>query len=174
MEKILLCTFNKDSINSFNIGLEDYIVVDAVFSEFNYLEIISKEKPTAIIIIDNSINNFVLLSRILSENISLILISRVNNYRCFDNIYNYHYVSDLDFSKSFLDNIIKSDKHINELNIKINDLKNDIEEIKLCQKAKRKLINKGMSEEDAHKYITKYSMNDRITKMETAKKILND
>jgi AmiR/NasT family two-component response regulator len=31
-----------------------------------------------------------------------------------------------------------------------------------------------MSEEDAHKYITKYSMEHRITKMETAKKILND
>ncbi|MCR5786888.1 MAG: ANTAR domain-containing protein [Acholeplasmatales bacterium] len=49
-----------------------------------------------------------------------------------------------------------------------------MEENRLVQRAKRYLISKGMSEEDAHKYIIDYSMKNRITKMETAREILND
>lgn len=51
-------------------------------------------------------------------------------------------------------------------------LKRKISEMKIIDRAKCLLIqHEGMSEEDAHRYIEKYSMNNRMTRGETARAI---
>ena len=45
-------------------------------------------------------------------------------------------------------------------------------EIRIVNKAKWNLIEKGMTEEDAHKYIERLAMNERITRKEAAEKVL--
>jgi response regulator NasT len=64
-------------------------------------------------------------------------------------------------------------KKISRLTNKNKELAEQIEIIKLVERAKLSLIEKeGMSEEDAHKYIERSAMDNRITKKEAASRIL--
>lgn len=61
---------------------------------------------------------------------------------------------------------------IDKTSDELNKYKEKIEEHKFVNKAKLYLMNKGMSEDEAYKYILKYAMDERISKLEVSKIIL--
>lgn len=61
---------------------------------------------------------------------------------------------------------------IDKINDELNIYKEKVEETKLVNKAKVYLIKGGMTEDEAYKFILNQAMNERIAKIEVAKKIL--
>ena len=66
----------------------------------------------------------------------------------------------------------KYSNQIKELNIENTKLNKKVEENFLLNKCKRALIKKGFSEDEAHKYILKYAMNNHIDKIEACNRLL--
>ncbi|MCK4552004.1 MAG: hypothetical protein KAU02_03730 [Tenericutes bacterium] len=60
-------------------------------------------------------------------------------------------------------------KELSDENFKLNK---SLEEIKLMSACKKKLIKKGLSEDEAHKYILKYAMDNNLDKIETCNRLL--
>jgi AmiR/NasT family two-component response regulator len=58
------------------------------------------------------------------------------------------------------------------LNIENTKLNIKVEENFLLNKCKRTLIKNGFSEEEAHKYILKYAMDNHINKIEACNRLL--
>ena len=61
---------------------------------------------------------------------------------------------------------------IDKINDELNIYKEKVEETKLVNKAKVYLIKGGMTEDEAYKFILNQAMDERIAKIEVAKKIL--
>jgi hypothetical protein len=80
----------------------------------------------------------------------------------------------LDYLKEFFDIIVKDYKVIKRLNDSISSYKDAEEEARLVKRAKLRLMEQGMSEEESYKYILKTAMQKRITKKELALAILHE
>jgi hypothetical protein len=130
-----------------------------------------------IIIVSNNYDDYILLSKLVSTNKLIIYIKNkeidLNGLKDLDNFYIFNKL-DLDNILTYLNIIYKDFLIINSLKLKIEKYKEREEENRLVKKAKLYLMEKGMSEEEAYKYIIDYSMKKRITKKETSLKILNE
>ena len=74
---------------------------------------------------------------------------------------------------SSLDMIIQSERRVNKLKKQVEVLEHKIEERKIIDKAKRKLMKvKDIEEDEAFRYIQKSAMDKRISALEIAEKIL--
>ncbi len=112
-----------------------------------------------------------------------LLVVYINNTMSIGHLYNV--VSDIYFAHvndtrldielpMVLHNSIKFIKHISRIELENKDLKNQLETIKLINKAKRILIKKGLTEEESHQFIQKKSMNMRLTKKEFVNLIIEN
>lgn len=68
----------------------------------------------------------------------------------------------------------KFNKRIKELESQNKELSEKLEESRLMSKCKRLLMSVGRSEEEAHKYIVKYAMDNQINKIDACKRLLNE
>ncbi|XFA98424.1 hypothetical protein ACAG96_06030 [Candidatus Izemoplasma sp. B36] len=68
----------------------------------------------------------------------------------------------------------KYSKQINQLSKENKKLSKKIEENTIINNCKRFLIKKGLSEEEAHKHILQYAMNNHIDKIEACNRLLTD
>ncbi|MBI9009970.1 MAG: ANTAR domain-containing protein [Tenericutes bacterium] len=76
---------------------------------------------------------------------------------------------ELPFSIALLE---KYNLQIKELSIENTKLNKKLEENTLINKCKRLLINNGMTEDEAHKHILKFAMDNHIDKMEACNRLL--
>lgn len=67
----------------------------------------------------------------------------------------------------------KFNNRIKELEIVNRDLSTKLDEINFMNKCKRFLMSNGYTENDAHKYIVKYAMDNQINKIEACKSLLD-
>jgi len=177
MEKILLSISDKEIERKLNHNLSNnYYLINSYIDSYNYLSLINQHKAN-IIIISNDYNDYILLSKLASTNKLIIYIKNkeidLNGLKDLDNFYIFNKL-DLDNLLTYLNIIYKDFEIINSLKLKIENYKEREEENRLVKKAKLYLMDKGMSEDDAYKYIIDYSMKKRITKKETSLKILNE
>lgn len=68
----------------------------------------------------------------------------------------------------------KYSEKINRLVKENTKLLKQVEENKIFNKCKRELIKKGFSEDEAHKYILQFAMNNHIDKIEACNRLLTD
>jgi len=177
MEKILLSISDKEIERKLNHNLSNnYYLINSYIDSYNYLSLINQHKAN-IIIISSDYNDYILLSKLASTNKLIIYIKNkeidLNGLKDLDNFYIFNKL-DLDNLLTYLNIIYKDFEIINSLKLKIENYKEREEENRLVKKAKLYLMDRGMSEDDAYKYIIDYSMKKRITKKETSLKILNE
>lgn len=67
----------------------------------------------------------------------------------------------------------KYSAQITDLNKENRKLAKDLEELQLMNACKRKFIKDGYTEEEAHKYILKYAMDNHIEKIDACKSLLS-
>ncbi len=176
MENILLYIDNLELKNKIKRELgSNYHIVDTYIDEFNYIRLINQYKAGLIIVDYHSNDDYNLLSRLISSNLFVIYIQ--NNYTScnqLESVANFLSIDINNLNNDLVRFIFKRNKEINNLLDKINSYKNKEEEEKLLKKAKLKLMNSGMSEAQAYKYIVSEAMRERKLKKEIAKKILNE
>lgn len=73
----------------------------------------------------------------------------------------------INMHKKYVAQISKLDKDYKKLS-------NNLENINLMNKCKRMLMQKGLSENESHKHILKYAMDNHIDKYEACNRLLND
>ena len=177
MDKILLYT-TKDEIKR-KIVYElsrDYNIIDTYFDEFSYLNQINTHKPDCIIVSSSDVS-FITLSRLVSLDKLVILILDSNfNISGLNELDNFAYLdkNKMEYISDFVRLLIKDFKTIKRLKEKIEVLKEKEEEERLVKKAKLFLMKKGMSENEAYKYIIDQSMKKRMTKKSISLSILNE
>lgn len=66
----------------------------------------------------------------------------------------------------------KYSSQINNLNRENNELSKKLEENNVMNKCKRVLMKQGLSEDEAHKYILKYAMDNQIDRKEACNRLL--
>lgn len=120
-----------------------------------------------------------LFEKIIHTSILCIYISTKMEIGMMINLMQNPYFLMLDEKRSvFLDDYIKVAKnylhHIKMLEKQLDASRQENQAVDLIQKAKRALMDLGHSEEDAHRYILKVSMDERISKKVAAKKILDE
>ncbi len=176
MENILLYIDNLELKNKIKRELgSNYHIVDTYIDEFNYIRLINQYKAGLIIVDYHSNDDYNLLSRLISSNVFVIYIQ--NNYtscNMLESVANFLSIDINNLNNDLVRFIFKRNKEINNLLDKINSYKDKEEEEKLLKKAKLKLMNSGMSEAQAYKYIVSEAMRERKLKKEIAKKILNE
>ena len=153
-----------------NNNIKGDAITKVVRSSFN-------EYDALIFTYQNNIPNLpkVLEQIVLEKRVQVLYITNTLSighfYNLYDDLY-FHYVKEenmdiliprlLETSKKYIGNI----HQLQEENRRLND---ELELIKNTNKAKRILINKGLSEADAHRFIIDQSMSKRLSK----KKIVN-
>ena len=75
---------------------------------------------------------------------------------------------------SILNNSLKYLKEIEFYKNENNQIKEQFETLNIVNKAKRVLIKKGFTEAESHKFIQEKAMNLRISKIQTAKRIIEN
>ncbi len=66
----------------------------------------------------------------------------------------------------------KYNKQIKTLTDENSRLKIDLQELQLMSQCKRKLMQKGLNEDEAHKFILKYAMDNHLDKIEACNRLL--
>lgn len=177
MDKILLYTTNLEIKRKISYELKDsYYVCETYLDEYNYINQINTHKPDCIIVSSSDLS-FVTLSRLVSLNKLIILILDNDfNMSGFSELDNFFFVekNKLDSILDYVRLLIKNFKIILSLKEKIEALKEKEEEERLVKKAKLYLMKKGMSENEAYKYILDQSMKKRMTKKTISLYILNE
>ncbi len=177
MDKILVFGSNEEIDRKIKMVLSsNYEVFFTYVDIYNYTSQINRYKPNLILVL-SSTTSFNLLSKLISTNIAILLIrdSQFIIDECL-NLENFYYLDKnrMDFLYEIVKIIIKDNKNILSLKKKNEELKNKIEEDRLIKRAKLFLIEKGMSEEEAYKYIIQSSMQKRMPKKDICMRILNE
>jgi len=130
----------------------------------------------------NNIPNLskVLESIVLEQKIFVIYVNNTLSTGEFYNLLNNLYFSvineqnlEIEFS-SIINNSLKYIQEINYYKRDNDSLKNQLETIKLVNKAKTILMTKGFSEADSHKFIQRSAMDLRLSKKQTANLIIDN
>ena len=128
----------------------------------------------------NSIPNIpkVLEKIVFEKQISVIYITKTASigqfYNLLDDLY-FNFVQEYKMDLVLSTIIMNSRKYLKQIRyykLELDRVENDFETLKLNNKAKRILINKGLSEADSHKFIIKKSMEMRISKKKLANLII--
>lgn len=120
----------------------------------------------------NDIQNLpIVIERIILEKkITVIYVSNNPNVGYFYNVYNdlrFHMINEVTMEVELpvtLKLLSKYMTEINHLQKKSDDFKERYETLQLTNKAKRILMNKGLSEEESHQFIQRKSMDMRVSK----------
>ncbi len=174
MEKVLYY-LNNDLKNKIVKSLNDfYFLKETYFDKYNYNSVIVREKAD-IILVSSSYIDYELLLKLKGLN-KLIVIIKDNEFNIGQDIDLIYQIekNKLDYLKEFFDIIVKDYKVIKRLNDSISSYKDAEEEARLVKRAKLRLMEQGMSEEESYKYILKSAMQKRITKKELALAILRE
>jgi len=177
MDKILICTTNKELERVLTNELaNDFFISTSYIDQYNFYSVVNYNKPDIIICASEN-DDYLLLSKLVSigkliihiksSNIDLSGLTNLNNFYSFDN-------TQLNNILEYIKIINKDYKIIKSLENRIEKYKEKEEEARLVKKAKLKLIENGMTEDEAYSFIIKYSMEKRITKKETSLKILDN
>lgn len=140
----------------------------------------SRKINAEVVIVHSSFinNNYVLFDQLINNkrNLVIYLSSKFELGYLYSVIESprFYLLNDLKYQglNEILEIMEKNNAIIDKLEKKIDNLKDKVQEDKLVKQAKLLLINKGMTEEEAYKYILKKSMNERITKKQAAQKIM--
>ncbi len=130
----------------------------------------------------NNIPNLpkVLESIVLEQKIFVIYVNSTLSTGEFYNLLNNLYFSMINVQNmeieflSVLTNSLKYIREINAYKLKNEQLNNELNTIKLVNKAKNILISKGLSEADSHKFIQRKAMDLRLSKKQTANLIIEN
>ena len=141
-----------------------------------------KMYDTVIFTYKNNIPNLpkVLESIVLEQKIFVIYVNSTLSTGEFYNVLNNLYFSMINIQNleiefiSVLNNSLKYIREINSYKLKNEQLINELDTIKLVNKAKTVLISKGLSEADSHKFIQRKAMNLRLSKKQTANLIIEN
>lgn len=137
---------------------------------------------TVIFSYKNNIPNLpkVLESIVLEQKIFVVYVNNTLSTGEFYNVLNNLYFSvineqsfEIEFL-SILNNSLKFIKEINHYKAENKLLKNQLDTIKLVNKAKTILISKGLSEGESHKFIQRKAMDLRLSKKQTANLIIEN
>ena len=137
---------------------------------------------TVIFTYKNNIPNLpkVLESIVLEQKIFVIYVNNILSIGKFYNVLNDIYFSLINEHNieieliSVLENSLKYIKEINHYKAKNKKLKNELDTLKLVNKAKTNLISKGLNEAEAHKFIQRKAMDLRLSKKQTANLIIDN
>ena len=141
-----------------------------------------KMYDTVIFTYKNNIPNLpkVLESIVLEQKIFVIYVNSTLSTGEFYNVLNNLYFSMINIQNleiefiSVLNNSLKYIREINSYKLKNEQLINELDTIKLVNKAKTVLISKGLSEADSHKFIQRKAMDLRLSKKQTANLIIEN
>ena len=141
-----------------------------------------KMYDTVIFTYKNNIPNLpkVLESIVLEQKIFVIYVNSTLSTGEFYNLLNNLYFSMINVQNmeieflSVLTNSLKYIREINAYKLKNEQLNNELNTIKLVNKAKNILISKGLSEADSHKFIQRKAMDLRLSKKQTANLIIEN
>jgi len=130
----------------------------------------------------NNISNLpkVIESIVLEKKVLVIFINNTLSIGEFYNVINDLYFSVINEHNmeiellSVLNNSIKFINEINRLNLEKDRAVEELNTSNVVSKAKRRLILKGLSEADAHKFIQRKAMDLRLSKLETANLIIEN
>lgn len=176
MENILLYINDLENNNRLKRILgSNYHIINTYIDEFNYIKLVNQYKASMIIVDYHSLNDYNLLSRLISSNVFILYIQ--NDFTSCFQLESSPYFLSVDINNinnDLIRLVLKQNREINNLNDKINYYKDKEEELTLVKKAKLKLMKRGMSEDEAYKFIVNEAMSNRKTKKEIAKKILNE
>ncbi len=176
MDNILLYINDREIDNRIKRELgSNYHIINTYIDEFNYIKPINQYKAGLIIMDYHTLNDYNLLSNLIRSNIFVLYIQ--NNFTSYFQLESSAKFLSVDINNLNIDLIrfvFKQNKLLNDLNEKIDYYKEKEEEAVLVKKAKLLLMKKGMSEDNAYKYIVSEAMKERKTKKEIAKKILNE
>lgn len=70
--------------------------------------------------------------------------------------------------------LVALNDRVKKVQKKLQNLTEKMDELKLVSRAKIKLVEKGMSEEEAHEHIIREAMNSGLTKKQVAEEIIED
>ena len=141
-----------------------------------------KMYDTVIFTYKNNIPNLpkVLESIVLEQKIFVIYVNSTLSTGEFYNVLNNLYFSMINIQNleiefiSVLNNSLKYIREINSYKLKNEQLINELDTLKLVNKAKIVLISKGLSEADSHKFIQRKAMDLRLSKKQTANLIIEN
>ena len=115
---------------------------------------------------------------VLEKQISVIYVTNTASighfYNLIDDLY-FNYVQEHKIDLILSNIILHTRKYLKEISyykLELERVKSDLETINKTNKAKRLLMNKGLSEADSHKFIISKSMEMRISKKKLANLII--
>ena len=183
MNRIIIgCKNNVDYNNVISaLNKSDYSVFARAENSFELLRLVKQHDPDAIIIYDKLDNNLIYLDDVVSFfNLPVIIIDdeySQTQYYNFTNNARFYYLDKIGFDSSInvvLDLLIRANKDFRELDKKVKKLENENSSNKIVNRAKFYLIETHkLTEEQAHKFITKASMKARLPKASIAKRVLD-
>ncbi len=176
MDKILAYVKNEEIQRKLKKVSEDYDLIFTYFDEFNYISQINRHNPS-LIVLSSTDTSFLLLSKLLSSKKAILLIKDSDfNMSGLENLFNFNYVekNKLDNINDLIRIIIKDYKAIESLIIKVEKYKEASEEERLVKRAKLYLMKKGLTEDEAYKYILHKSMEKRVSKKVISLEVLNE
>jgi response regulator NasT len=130
----------------------------------------------------NNIQNLpkVIESIVLEKKILVIYINNTLSIGEFYNVMNDLYFSVINEQNleiellSVINNSVKYINEINRLNLEKDRVVEELKTINNVSKAKRSLMSKGFTEDEAHKFIQRKAMDLRLSKLETANLIIEN
>ncbi len=127
----------------------------------------------------NGLNSFI-ESVVLNKLATIFLVTtnvNSNVYRHLENSPNLMIIDESRMSFEIPLSILNYNKFnhiIKELESRNRELSEKLEETRLMNQCKRYLMSEGHTENQAHKYIVKYAMDNQINKIEACKRLLNE
>jgi response regulator NasT len=179
---ILVLTGHKVSFQLLKPRLVDYQLVNLSDNIVEVRKYITQRKPISIVVFDDIVNQqyVPLFANLLRQNIPIIYVFRKHTpiiqqfigepfFKTISNQQVFSSISDT------LQLLITFSSHVTKLENENSKLKKKTEMIKVVNDAKIFLIEqRGMSEEESYRHIQKIAMDQRLSKVQAAKKILED
>lgn len=184
MARIIIGTTNNKLFKQLNTILisSGHDVIAQCVDSYDLLRKIRSYNPDLCIIDDDlkGMNSDILSETIIEESLSAVIVLcksyEINKfYRLKDNIYFSVEVKSSNFSnlKLIIPIIVKSCNYVRNIEKRLQKLETEIKNQKIINQAKRLLIKyEAFSEEEAHKYILRKSMEKRLSKEKFADEIV--
>ncbi len=178
---IVACKNNTEYINLVSsLNKNDYSVFARAVTSFELLNYVKVNDPSIVIIYGKLDSNLHYIGNIIEfHNCPVVVIDKElqkANYYNYHSSSMFHFIDEIGFEgliNTIIDMMIKVRKNIKVLSKELSNLKTQNETIKIVDQAKFYLMEtKNITESEAHKLISKLSMDNRIPKSSVAKKIL--
>ncbi len=157
-----------------------YILMEGDNTNQNVFSFCLNSGADVVLVHSSFLGNYTLLDQLLfTKRFQIIFLSSKNETGFLYSIMNnprFYLINDLKYYciNEIMDLMIRDTELISSLEMEKDKYKESIEEEKWIKKAKLLLLKKGYAEAEAYKYILKKSMDERITKKNAAKKIIEE